>query len=296
MSTCTLDVLIPHFNDADGLKRSVESVETQDWRGEKRLIIVDDGSDANTLKSVKNILKATSLASVLIEHSENLGRPFARNTALRASEAPYISWLDAGDLWYSNKIGHQIRYLRRLEDEGRDISRIWVSCHYDWEQDGKSRLVLQNSDATILQDLLLGDRFRAYLWTLLGRREAFVAAGFFDEKLPRMQDLDYFIRFVRGGGEIAIPDRRIGLCRYFKSDIGRNHKSVAHSAQRIFDKNRSVIDSLGIAPRIQWKNAQISARFARNNGNYLSAMGYFTKTAAQNPKYALYRLKKGVFQ
>ena len=52
---------------------------------------------------------------------------------------------------------------------------------------------------------MLGRRLRAYLWTLLGTARAFKAAGRFDERLPRLQDLDYFLRFIAAGGTLVVP-------------------------------------------------------------------------------------------
>lgn len=288
----TLDILIPHYQDPSGLKLSLASVESQDWLGTKRVIVVDDGSQPKALAEVRKILENSSCDSILIEHPENMGRPAARNTALRAVTAPYMAWLDAGDTWSPTKIGRQMRLLRTMEDNGEDVSNVWVSCHYDWRENDKTRLVRQSLKPNMFDELIAGSSFRAYLWTLLGRTEAFRAAGLFDEDLPRLQDLDYFLRFVQAGGRFAIPDRAEALCCYYKSDAGRNHKDVAASARHIFEKHRMTIEKSGLGPRVRWKNAMLASRFARNNGSRLYAFKYLGSALFYNPRYAVYRVLK----
>ena len=104
----------------------------------------------------------------------------------------------------------QFEHLSRLRFAGEDIGQVWVTCHYDWQWSGRrARLKKQEVAGDQLRELMLGERLRAYLWTLLGSAEAFKAVGRFDERLPRLQDLDYFIRFVRGRRH----DRRAAAAR-----------------------------------------------------------------------------------
>lgn len=291
----TLDILIPHYKDPDGLALSLQSITAQDWRGTRRVIVVDDGSGPEVLGQVKTILRDCGSDCLLIAHPVNRGRPAARNTALAAVTAPYMAWLDAGDTWYPHKIGTQLRLIRNMEDAGEDVSNLWVSCHFDWVENNRSRFVRQEIKPDMFRELIVGSGFRAYLWTLLGRTEAFRAVGRFDENLPRMQDLDYFLRFVQIGGRFAVPRKREGLCCYYKSDVGRNHRDVARSAQLIFDKFRPVIEAEGLGGRMRWKNAELASRFAYNNRQRLAIPGYFWQAFRYDPKYVLYKVKNRLF-
>ena len=288
----TLDILIPHFNDAEGLQASLASIEAQDWKGARRVIVVDDGSELAHKQALYRCLERFQGQSLLIEHSVNRGRPQARNTALLNVSAPYVAWLDAGDIWYPKKLSRQFAHLRFLEDKGADVGSLWVSCHYDWEERGSRRFLLQDTSHDLFTELMLGSRIRAYLWTLLGRTEAFSRVGLFDEKLPRMQDLDYFLRFVLAGGSIGVPRAREPLCCYFKSDAGRSHRDVSRSARHIFLKYEMDLRQAGLHHRVAWKNASLAARFATNNGQKLAALSYRLGAVATYPRYAMYQAKR----
>src|SRR3546814_20664979 len=78
---------------------------------------------------------------------------------------------------------------------------IWITCNYDWAWVGrKKKKLAQKTEQDQTKALLMGSSLRAYLWTLLGTAETFKNVGWFDERFPRMQDLDYFLRFLNHGG------------------------------------------------------------------------------------------------
>jgi glycosyltransferase involved in cell wall biosynthesis len=295
-ATRVLDVLVPHYQDVAGLRASLESVRCQSWRGELRVIIVDDGSDAATFAEVEQLAAAQPFEVTVRRFRVNMGRPFARNALLDEVDAPFIAWLDAGEIWYPDKLRLQFEHLRRLEFDGIDIDRVWVTCHYDWSQDGRVRRVEQQWSEDQLSDLLIGDRLRAYLWTVVGRTNAFRAAGRFDEALPRLQDMDYFVRFLGAGGVLTAPDTDAPLCRYDKSDAGRNHADIAACADLIMRKHRSSFAKYGrgFIARANWKYAKLSARYARNNNSYGAAFRYLAVAAASNPRYAVYRACRSI--
>lgn len=289
----TLDVLIPHFRDPDGLAKSLRSIAAQNWTGKLRVLVLDDGSPDEDFRKAQRKVEEFPRAISLLRNEKNVGRPVTRNRLLAASEAPYLAWLDAGDTWHADKLRIQFEHLRRLEYTGWDTRRVWVTCHYQWVVEGtKPRTRYQKTQGDQLQNLLLGDDLRAYLWTLLGRREAFQAAGLFDEHLPRLQDLDYFVRFVRAGGSIGVPPSRLPLSEYYKSDVGRDHVQVADSAERIFQKNRSVYEKYGrdFVDRVLWKNARLSARFAAHNAAYVASLYYLLRGGLRVPRYIVQRV------
>lgn len=292
-----LDVLVPHFEDVEGLKASLSSIESQTWRGSLRVVIVDDGSSPTTIEAVQEVVAKSPLAITLRLLPTNVGRPAARNALLDEVNADYVSWLDAGDEWLPEKLEMQFAHLRELEFEGVDLNRVWVTSHYLWVEDGTSRCVLQHTNGDQTADLLMGESLRAYLWTLLGRTSSFRAAGLFDECLSRMQDLDYFIRFVAAGGVISAPRSRQPLCRYFKTDAGRSHRAIAQCSNHILVKHHPLFAAYGrgFVGRAQWKYSRLAARFALNNGSFLAAGAYLVRGVLRNPRYSGYRVKRRLF-
>ena len=295
-----LDVLVPHFNDPVGLDNSLASVTEQTWTGDIRIVIVDDGSSAENFAELEMIAARQTLPVLLARNQENRGRPYTRNRLLDHVDSEYVSWLDADDTWYPEKLEEQFSHLSGLRLEGADTDQIWVTCHYDWQWSGRrKRYVRQKTEeGRQLRELLLGDTLRAYLWTLVGSAASFKAVGKFDERLPRLQDLDYFIRFVRAGGQLSAPERDNPLCLYKKSDLGRNAKEIRQCNQLIFEKYRPSIERYGrgFESDIRYRAETLSARYAKNNGEAMTRAYYLSRAFAANPKRTLGLAKRWMFQ
>jgi len=288
-----VDVLIPHYNDVEGLKLSINSVLNQTWAGIFRIVICDDGSGFEKKIELKNYLAELNSVSrhnvCLIENLENLGRPKTRNVLLNAIESEYVSWLDAGDEWYPNKIKKQFNSIYRSEFKypGKDV---WVTCDYDWQWVGRRRRKrIQKVDSDQLKELLVGQNLRSYLWTILASAEAFKNNGYFDESLPRLQDLDYFIRFVANDGILVKPDRN-PLCVYHKSDIGRDAEEIKDCYFHIHNKNRYIYQkfSKGFQRNRVYDVYMHTARFAINNNDKVLSYKFIFISALISPLRFIY--------
>jgi len=295
-------VLIPHHRDPEGLAAALSSVAAQDWLTQDspsgganrlRVIVVDDGSPAADLAAARDACDTFRRNSeqelLLAPLPHNQGRPTARNRLLDLARAPYLAWLDAGDIWYPPKLKEQFAHLAALQAAGQDPARLWVSCAYDWDQNGRRVTRQQQVAGDQLRATLMGKYLRSYLWTLLGRAEAFRMAGRFDPRLPRMQDLDYFLTFLRAGGKIVVPPDPAPLCCYFKSDLGRDAAQVAGCYRIILAKSEPVIRPY---PR-RFRNAlvhkawMLPARFARSNGDRRAEAWYHFRAFLASPGLSL---------
>ena len=92
MSSPLVDVVIPLYNKAEVVDRTVRSVLGQTF-GDFRVIVVDDGSTDGGADRVPRDPRITLI------HQNNEGPGAARNRGLRESAAPFISFLDADDEW-----------------------------------------------------------------------------------------------------------------------------------------------------------------------------------------------------
>lgn len=90
----SVSVIMPTFNRAGLLKRSIDSVLNQnftDWE----LIVADDGSSDNTFEVVNNYLMRDERLKY-IKHT-NRKSPIATNTGIQASCGKYITFLGSDD-------------------------------------------------------------------------------------------------------------------------------------------------------------------------------------------------------
>lgn len=99
-----VSILVPFYNTKpDELQKCLDSLLGQEFE-QYEIIIVDDGSQ---LCSVRERLLTDYLVDPklsLIRHSENIGLPSARNTALKAATGEYLVHVDSDDLWISTDV------------------------------------------------------------------------------------------------------------------------------------------------------------------------------------------------
>jgi glycosyltransferase involved in cell wall biosynthesis len=294
-----IDILVPHYNDLAGLVRSIESIEAQSIDVDLRVVIADDGSSGDVFRQVEGLAEKHGRAAlVLLRSPVNRGRPHTRNALLDAIESDYVAWLDAGDEWHGNKLSAQWAKAQMLSASG-DTQPAWITCHYDWQwAGGKPRRVMQMTEGDQIRSLLRGKNLRAYLWTILGHAKSFRDTGWFDEQLPRLQDLDYFIRFVLKGGSLHLPDLGESLCVYHKSDFGRDAQEIRQCNAYLFDKYRVLYNRYGARfRREQLFNMEIlSARVSANNREFIASAQFMGKAFLRRPRHFLNRTMRRGFR
>jgi glycosyltransferase involved in cell wall biosynthesis len=107
-----VSVIIPTYNRAGTIKRTLESVLNQSWR-DLDIIVVDSGSTDGTIE----ILTAYGdKIRVLCQKKEGPGA--ARNAGIKAARGEIISFLDSDDEWLPEKTERQVKLLQATESAG----------------------------------------------------------------------------------------------------------------------------------------------------------------------------------
>ena len=104
----TVSVIIPTYNRASLLKRSIDSVLDQCFKP-LEIIIVDDGSSDQT----PSILSEYTDKIKVITLTENRGVSYARNQGIKCAQGNWISFLDSDDEWKKDKLQNQVDYLKK---------------------------------------------------------------------------------------------------------------------------------------------------------------------------------------
>lgn len=102
-------IVVPCYNAMPYLARTIDFVLNQSY-GNFELIIINDGSTDDTEDYLFNI-DDQRLKIVTIENSGGPARP--RNIGIKIARGKYISFLDADDIWYSDKL--KIIYQKIIE-------------------------------------------------------------------------------------------------------------------------------------------------------------------------------------
>ena len=100
---------MPAYNCEKTIKKSINSVLTQNF-DDFELIIINDGSSDNTAK----ILKAIKDTRLIIVNQKNQGPSAARNNGISIAQGKYIMFIDADDLYKNDAIKIMYEYIEKL--------------------------------------------------------------------------------------------------------------------------------------------------------------------------------------
>ncbi|GAB6282154.1 MAG: glycosyltransferase family A protein [Ignavibacterium sp.] len=109
----TVSIILPTFNRAYILMRSINSVLNQtfkDWE----LIIVDDGSNDNTFQLINDLINQNYRIRY-VKH-RNIKLPFSLNIGIQISSGKYLTFLGSDDEYKNNHLELRVNYLESHSD------------------------------------------------------------------------------------------------------------------------------------------------------------------------------------
>jgi len=116
-----ISVVIPGYNRAHTILRSVESVLKQSFKAFE-VIIVNDGSTDETLELLRPFENQINVIS-----QSNKGVSAARNFGIRKASGDWIALLDSDDEWLPDNLEKQVDYLKlNPELQIFQSAEIWI--------------------------------------------------------------------------------------------------------------------------------------------------------------------------
>lgn len=266
-----ITVCVPAFNAEGVIERALRSIADQTVQADVEVLVCDDGSTDRTAEVVE-ALRDRIPGIRLIRNAENRGRPFTRNRLLSEASGRFLTWLDADDEKYPGMLAAQYDHLRAVERAGGEaaLRGLLVFTNFHWlrpEMD-QPKLISPPVSEDPMEPLLSAE-FGGYLWLMMGLTETFRIAAPFDERLPRLQDLGFFIRFAELGGRFDRIEDEEPMCVYHKEDGGRDSAAVWKSWNRIWRHHRHHFESYGMENARRWRrhHYRVARRFARANAD-----------------------------
>jgi glycosyltransferase involved in cell wall biosynthesis len=191
-----VDVVIPVHNGARYLRECVGSVLSQTLKP-RRVIVVDDGSTDETADVIRSLQDGDS-AVLMHGMGGNFGVAAARNAGIKRSDAPFIAFIDADDIWMPNKLALQMEVFKTAP---RPLGFVHSSYFLVDEaghalaplSEGAPRLLSGNAFSTLLRE---GNILSGSASSVLIRRDVLDAAGLFDDQLYYGEDLDLWLRLA----------------------------------------------------------------------------------------------------
>jgi FkbM family methyltransferase len=215
-------VVIPLFNKARFIRRSLDSVLKQTLE-KYEVIVVDDGSTDGG----PDIVAQYDDHRIHLIQQENRGVSAARNRGIAESQGEWISFLDADDAWKP----HYLQSIEALAEEYPDAG-IYATAYEIIMPDGKVIHPKYSAIPPPPWQGVIPRYFRAALghppvWTSATTipKQIFLKVGFFSVGIPVGEDIDMW-------GRIALRysvafSTAIGAS-YFQDDDLRHNRSRKH--------------------------------------------------------------------
>ena len=188
-----LSVIIPCFNAGDTIGMQLDAFASQEWSQPWELIVADNGSTDNTLAIVQEYQQKIPQLRV-VDASSKSGAAHARNIGAKNAKSEALAFCDADDVVSSGWVAAIGEALEKYDyvggrNEHWKLNKPWLVEMYGCEEgDGVF------FDHPYLP-LVSGNNFGV-------KRKLHEGIGGFDEKLLRLQDVDYAWRLQEAGAEI----------------------------------------------------------------------------------------------
>lgn len=241
MKEPTVSVIIPTYNRARWLKKSIKSVLNQTYQ-DFELIVVDDGSTDNTKKVVESFRdeRIRFFQQTKAFPIKSQGAAAARNIGIKKAKGRLIAFNDDDDLWRKRKLEKQVSAFKKA---GKKTGVIYVRIV---RYRGKEKFFLPYKEVTkketnIHRNLFLEDWVVA-MSSALVKRECFQKAGLFDERFPRYQDLELWLRISKDYYFKYLPEVLVDSF-VLSQGIGADNQALVRATELIFQKHGQEIES-----------------------------------------------------
>ena len=208
-SSCFVSVVMPVYNEAHFIERSLGALLRQTYPAEQMEIIVADGQSTDATRSLIEALAASSPVPIKIVDNPGRIAPTGLNAAIKASRGEIVVRVDGHCEIEPDYVANCVRHLRAGEAEGvggpietvgetLTARAIALAMSSKFGVGGSAFRTI--NDRQMLVDTVA---FPGYTRAIIER------AGLYNEELVRNQDDEYNYRIRKMGGRILLaPDIR----------------------------------------------------------------------------------------
>lgn len=189
-----VSIILPTYNRAHSIRRSIESILRQTYP-HWELLVIDDGSEDHTEEIIEEIASLDARVRYY-RQPQNRGVAAARNEGIRQARYEYIAFQDSDDVWKEDKLEKQMQVF----DEQPGVGMVY--CAYEGtRQDGS---IVRVPDSSIATEDLQGNLYRKLLQknviggpTAVICKECLDKVGVFDETVTCLEDWELFLRLAK---------------------------------------------------------------------------------------------------
>lgn len=234
--SATIAVVVPMFNAERTIGATLTSIRRQTHQA-LDIIVVDDGSSDNSASIVAT--HANQDRRIRILRQTNSGVAVARNTGAATTDAEYLAFVDADDLWAPTKIALQ---WQALESGGPSAGLAY--CWFALIDEDSRVFSLDNrptAEGSVLQRMCRNN-FVGNGSSMLMRRSAFEKAGQFDPSLRERkaqgcEDMLICLRIAENYEFRVVPQHLVGY-RVTNTNMSSDVMQMLRSCEIVLDEFR----------------------------------------------------------
>lgn len=235
----TVSVVLPTYDRADVLDRAIESVLSQSY-DDFELLVVDDDSTDDTAAVVDAF---DDSRVTFLEHDENRGACAARNTGIRESTGEFVAFQDSDDEWHPEKLRKQMDIFEYAPPSVGVVYTGFTRLGDGSESYHPGPGVDPKEGA--VRDSLLRQNFVTTQAAAV-RRRCFDEVGGFDERLPRFQDWELWIRLSKRY-EFRVVDESLVTAYDRPDSISNDPHALVEARKLIVEKHGDAFDHTQLA-------------------------------------------------
>lgn len=279
-----VSVIVPVRDRAEFLPAAVESLVATRYPS-LEIVIVDDGSRDDTLRRARELEERFPGVVRVVRHEDggNHGPGASRNLGVRLSAGRYVGFLDSDDMALTNRFDVAVPLL----DGDPAIDGVAEGFLV---QEGEGSVPREPVGESVLSKLAPGPGIRWNVDTILLRRESFLEAGGFSERLRTCEDLALWAKLILSARVVAGGPRPVALYRLHgeNADLILENSLLAYLEAMRWSRGRGVPAKRMAALReVIWgKTLFVCDRLLRNGRRRL-AIRLLGTSGVTNPSFFL---------
>jgi glycosyltransferase involved in cell wall biosynthesis len=299
-------VLMSVYNGEKYLSEAIDSILGQTFE-DFEFLIIDDGSTDSSSEVIRSY---TDPRIRLIKNGENIGLTCSLNKGLKLARGEYIARMDADDISLPERLEREIA----IADVHPEITVVttgfanFVNSFRKDNKDSENKVGVDEIEWIGFEDLLEGNK--VFHGSVLFRRKNILDIGGYDERLPKAQDYDLWLRVSRNAEIIKLKRilflRRLhfdcvsikGLTKqeYYADMVKRKNEFACRSS----NKSQSLLQKYRYRKRAMIRLRGYGSLFLQDNyikkGIYLLLKSFCLYPTCSGLKLIIVKLLKNVLK
>ena len=222
-----ISVIIPVYNAEATIKETIDSVLNQTFT-DLELLVINDGSKDSSLSIISNIKDSR----LKVFSYKNAGVAISRNRGIKKAGGKFIAFLDADDLWTSDKLEAQLKALQ--SNPKAAVAYSWVDYINEFGEflhNGNHTTINGNAYKQLLVENVLENGSNPLI-----RRDALIKVGGFNQSLTPAEDWDMWLRLASQYDFVTVPDAYV-LYRMSFSSVSTNVVEMEKACLKFIEKS-----------------------------------------------------------